>query len=237
MGSRLLQHQDKQEILKSVAEVGAAAAGAALNVGKEPYEALRLHELGRGVIGSLLLEIRTDIADLEEKCPELASELASIRGALDLPATSGLFVPDMISNSVAQTKLRVESEERLNEVLREIRKQSGFENFLLPPNLDDCVAATKLGPVVVISVGLYRCDAYLIEGSGVKTVELPNLQKEDIDQNVGFLKIGRYFLLSKIFEWLWDELDHPILRVLGFEEVISDRVGTVFILKYRESDL
>jgi hypothetical protein len=55
------------------------AAATALNTQRDPYHALELLELGRGVIASLLLETRADIAVLEFQNFKLAEEFVSLR--------------------------------------------------------------------------------------------------------------------------------------------------------------
>lgn len=73
-------------MLAVFAGLATIAAATALNAGKEAHLALELLELGRGVIATLLLEMRTDISDLHNKHPELAKILKSLRDELDSPA-------------------------------------------------------------------------------------------------------------------------------------------------------
>lgn len=61
------------------------AAATALNAGKNADYTLQLLELGRGVIASLLLELRGDISDLKQQHPDLADEFISLRDMLDSP--------------------------------------------------------------------------------------------------------------------------------------------------------
>lgn len=60
-----LQHTDKQDMLANFMGLASTAAAVALNSGKSAYDALKLLELGRGVIASLLLDMRGDISDLK----------------------------------------------------------------------------------------------------------------------------------------------------------------------------
>jgi hypothetical protein len=68
---RLLENTDKQHMLGEFAGLASMAAAIALNAGKEPHHALKLLELGRGVITGLLMEMRTDISDLKLKHREI----------------------------------------------------------------------------------------------------------------------------------------------------------------------
>ncbi|OCK90713.1 uncharacterized protein K441DRAFT_578326, partial [Cenococcum geophilum 1.58] len=60
-----LKNANKQKILGGFTGLASTAAVTALNVEKEPYYALKLLELSRGVITSLLLEMRIDISDIK----------------------------------------------------------------------------------------------------------------------------------------------------------------------------
>ena len=54
------------------------AAATALNAGKKAYHTLQLLELGRGVIASLLLEMRTDVSTLREQYPKYIKKFISL---------------------------------------------------------------------------------------------------------------------------------------------------------------
>src|SRR4051812_48409990 len=83
---RTLKHTDKQHMLADFGGLASMAAATALNVGKDAYSALRLLELGRGVIASLLMDMRGDISDLRRDHPGLADEFIFLRDELDTPA-------------------------------------------------------------------------------------------------------------------------------------------------------
>ena len=48
-------------------------------------------------------------------------------------------------------------------MIGDIRRLPGFERFLLAPTDNELKAAAVSGPVVVINVSDYRCDALIIE--------------------------------------------------------------------------
>ncbi|PVH71735.1 TPR-like protein [Cadophora sp. DSE1049] len=140
-------------MLADFAGLASMAAATALNAGKEAHHALKLLELGRGVIAGLLLEIRTDISDLERQHPELAEEFVSLRDELDSPAatTAPLTILENASSVESRGKRRREAEKRFPVVLAEIRSKRGFLNFLLPPTPDELETAADPGPIVVIN--------------------------------------------------------------------------------------
>jgi hypothetical protein len=67
LAPRSLENSDKQNLLAEVADIASDAAALALKTGKPPYEAIRLLELGRGVLDGSLRELRMDISKLQVK--------------------------------------------------------------------------------------------------------------------------------------------------------------------------
>jgi tetratricopeptide (TPR) repeat protein len=218
---RSIQHTDKQHMLADFASIACSAAAIALNAKKEPYYALKLLELGRGVIAGLLLEMRTDVSELEQKHLKLAKEFISLRDELDLPTdtTGVLTTVRELSSIESQAKRRREAERRLQEVLEEIRSKEGFKNFLLPPTLDELTTAANDGTIVVVNVSSYRCDAFLVRQSQPVTVlELPKLLLEDIEEISKSLRTADQYGVQQTLVWLWDVVASPILDVLGFKQ-------------------
>lgn len=89
---RSLETPDKQNILAEGAGFASGTAAIALLAKELPYEAIRLLELGRGVIIASLSEMRTDISDLQQKHPQLADKYNSLRNQLNAPTP----LPDQV---------------------------------------------------------------------------------------------------------------------------------------------
>jgi len=222
---RSLKHTDKQHMLADFAGIASMAAGTALNAGKEAHHALKLLELGRGVIASLLLEMRTDVSELKQQHPELAKEFVSLRDELDSPTNTTALLTTLENTSSAESgaKRRREAEKRFLIVLEEIRSKQGFQNFLLPPILDELKTAADLGPIIVVNASPYRCDAFLVrQNSPVKALELPNLRLKDIEENTRSLRTADPYRVQQTLEWLWDVAASPILEALGFSQPPSN---------------
>ncbi|KAF9639218.1 hypothetical protein BFW01_g11024 [Lasiodiplodia theobromae] len=229
VSTRLLQHTDKQHILQDCAGLASTAAATALNAGKEAHKALELLELGRGVIAGLLLDMRTDISDLKLQHPTLADEFASLRNELDSPAErTALSTPDRDTQSQeSQARRRREANQRFEELIGEIRSQPGFQRFLLPPTADELMVAAQEGPIVVVNVSPYRCDAFLIERHQIRALPLPRLNLEELKKKLQELRTDRSLLTSsgqmeETLEWLWDVVTCPVLEALGFQSPIQD---------------
>jgi tetratricopeptide (TPR) repeat protein len=211
---RSLQHTDKQHMLADFAGLASMAAATTLNAGKDAYHALRLLELGRGVIAGLLMEMRGDISDLKQGHPNLADEFTSLRDELDAPVdrTTSRISTDNIPSWESQARRRREADQKFSELITRIRGQPGFQNFLLPPTADELMAATDLGTIVVINVSLYRCDALLVKPDRIWELPLPRLRHSDIKEKA----MGSPS--ADVLEWLWQTTASPILDELGFRE-------------------
>jgi tetratricopeptide (TPR) repeat protein len=216
---RYLRHTDQQHMLADFAGLASSAAATALNVGKDASYALELLELGRGVIASMLLEMRTDLSDLERQFPKLATEFVSLRDELDSPANTMVLLGDASAIEV-RGKRRREAEKMFPAVLEEIRSKPGFENFLHPPLTGELKTAASSGPIVVVNVNVYRCDAFLVQQHGpIKALKLPNLHLKDIDEHAKSIRDDNPW---KTLEWLWDVAASPILDELGFKKLPSN---------------
>jgi tetratricopeptide (TPR) repeat protein len=219
---RLLKNIDKQHMLREFAGLASMAAAIALKAGKEPHHALELLELGRGVIAGLLMEMRTDISDLKQNHREIAEEFESFRDELDSPInrTALSLSSDNSSSLVSRVNRRREVGQKFEEVVAKIRAQPGFKNFLLPPTADELMAAADPGPIVVVNISSYRCDAFLIERHQIRALELPNLSLEEVEKKVQERRSRG--ITSLTLKWLWDVAAHSILEALGFQQPISD---------------
>jgi hypothetical protein len=66
-----------------------------------------------------------------------------------------------------------------DELLAEVRALPDFSDFLRPPSYEDLLVASAAGPVVVVNVSRWRCDALIVTPSGVLPVPLPDLSLEE----------------------------------------------------------
>jgi hypothetical protein len=81
-----------------------------------------------------------------------------------------------------------------------ISKLPEFEDILLALSEEEMRAAAKQGRVIAINISRHRCDAILIERHQIRSLALPYLESEEIEE-----KGKRGSLKSlKVPEWLWD---------------------------------
>ena len=224
---RSLKHTDKQYMLADFGGLASMAAAAALNAGRDAYSALRLLELGRGVIASLLMDMRGDISDLMRDHPGLADEFTLLRDELDSPMDASILSnsDNTTSSWELQAKRRRDADQRFSELIIQIRSKPGFDNFLHPPTADELTAAANPDHVVVVNVSSYRCDAFLVERNRIRVVELPALKLAEVQQRALGLRLSRPISsshMASLLEWLWDIAAGPCLDALGFKDAISD---------------
>jgi hypothetical protein len=60
-------------------------------------------------------------------------------------------------------------------LVEQARQREGFKDFLRPLRLDALLPAARHGPVAVINIGEWRCDALVVGTSQVQVVELPGV--------------------------------------------------------------
>ncbi|KAL9122176.1 MAG: hypothetical protein Q9187_001266 [Circinaria calcarea] len=214
---RSLENSDKQHLLSMVVGLACNLTAVALQVQEAPSVAVKLLEQGRGVLATSLEEIRTDILDLQGRHPELADQFVSLRDELEPPVTRNntLFTDDNRKSSLqARASRRYDAGKELDKLIFDIRKRPGFKDFLLPPSEKEMQAAARCGPIVVINVSEYRCDALLVEQHQIRSLALPHLNSKDIEKKTQRGRLGS----REILEWLWDAIANPILDALGFTQ-------------------
>ncbi|KAK6523178.1 hypothetical protein TWF694_006073 [Orbilia ellipsospora] len=243
---RSLKHTDKQSKLSKFAGLASMTAAVSLNAGRDAYHALRLLELSRGVIASLLMDMRGDISVLKEQHPDLAQKFISLRDALDSPVDTTISPTLIDKNSSWELKVkqRYEMDQEFNNLISTIRDKPGFDNFLLPPTEAEMKNAARFGPIVVISGSDHRCDAFLVKPDQITLLELfgpeiphkkssdqksPNSESlgselEEVQNQVRELRLSPTDSLPMVptLEWLWDHICRPCLDALGFKDPIVD---------------
>ncbi|KAF3064943.1 hypothetical protein GL218_02143 [Daldinia childiae] len=220
---RYLSPADMQSLLADLSGLASTAAAVALNAGEEPREALRLLELGRGVISGLLMDMRGDISDLKLKYPKLADKFTLLRDELDSPVkNTAPFSPmnDDVSSWESKVKRRREATREFDEIVEEIRSQPEFRNFIQLPDTEDLMTAAGSGPIIVVNMSFYRSDAFLIKTDRIETIKLPHLAEPEVRRKVENLSPTSD--LASLLEWLWQSVCCPCLDALGFKGPIID---------------
>jgi hypothetical protein len=122
-----------------------------------------------------------------------------------------------------------------DELVEQVRALPGFADFLRPPALETLLPAAADGPVVIVNVSRWRCDALVVTRDGVEPVALPGLTLDEVVERVGFYldTVGAFEVgardagaghrtrrglerdLGTVLEWCWDAIAEPVLTRLG----------------------
>ena len=106
-------------------------ASISIQAGETVFKALRLLELGRGVMACVYLETRSDIAELKKAQPELAEKSVLLRNELDMTndSVSQNSLSDVQQTRLSQVPRRYEAWKEFDEVVRLIQSIDGFKDF------------------------------------------------------------------------------------------------------------
>lgn len=214
LSSRSLQNSDRQHVLSQVVGLASDAAAVALQARQTAAIALSLLEQGRGVLGTSIEEIRTDILDLRDKDSKLADQFLRLRDELETAATQNPEIVDSDLKILWQNRAsrRYEAGKEFDELIAKIRALPGFSDFLLPPGESEIKAAARYGPIVVVNVSKYRCDALIVEQHQIQALPLTQLSFDEIESKALESDLGS----PEVLEWIWDAVAEPVLRALGF---------------------
>jgi hypothetical protein len=89
-----------------------------------------------------------------------------------------------------------------DELVAQVRKLDGFEDFLQPPPLEKLLPAAEQGPVAVINVSQWRCDAFLVTADQVRVRELPGLTAEELERRVAEYLQTLHFVDKRTADYL-----------------------------------
>ncbi|KAJ6599666.1 CHAT domain-containing protein [Mycena sp. CBHHK59/15] len=154
---------DRHHLLLQAGQVARDAAACAIAV-QDYQKAVEWLEQGRSVIWGQLLNLRTPVDDLRESHAVLADRFVSLSKLLETAATRSNSVLDGIKpqslESVAEQYHDIALKRDL--VLQQIRELPGFESLLLPKPISELSRAAKKGPVAIVNVSEYGCDALIL---------------------------------------------------------------------------
>ena len=233
---RTLQRNDQQFILSGLSGFANDAAALSILTGKDVSEALRLLELGRGVMANIYLEARSDLTELAKAHPELAEKFKRLRDELDVPnlgVDTRFDDHDSVRNQKSTIARKYEASKEFDETIETIRKKNGFERFLRGPSSDELKGLVP-GSIVFLNSSRFGSDAFIITDGDIRHIPLSGLLYEDVKQNseilLEALKDGKSLSkrhranvrLEKILAWLWDAAIAPILDNMGFVETPQD---------------
>lgn len=202
-----LSNHDREHLLPEIEGLASDAAAIALIDGQDCFNVVTILELGRGLLHGSLYDLRSDLDELRLEHSDLAESMANLRLQLENSQRQRRMVAEDVVPWDGSDN-RHEASRQMAHLTEQIRKQPGFDRFMLPPSQQEILDVASKGPVVIINVSSYRCDAFAIKPSGIEHLKLPKLSL-----SVLATKDTRSY---DTLEWMWDSFIKDILDNLGF---------------------
>ncbi|MFD5025790.1 CHAT domain-containing protein [Streptomyces sp. NPDC058373] len=232
LAARGLVRSDSTRWMAEYSRLASDAAACALAAG-QPDRAVEVLEMGRGVLLAQALESRTDLTELRERAPDLADRFDHLCARLDDSTTDGR---DLITGGEDDPDLRRKLARELDDLVARIRTLSGLERFLLPPHADQLAAEAHSGPIAMVNVSRYRCDALVLTPAGVQVCELPEIDYDDVHDRLSDMQYlmaqsgssrearlkAERVMAEDTLPWLWDEVTEPVLDMLGLTQPLGE---------------
>jgi tetratricopeptide (TPR) repeat protein len=213
---------DQERLLGQLTGLPMDAATMAIQAGQPEY-AVELLEQGRGVLLARRLEAPGRYAVLRERAPELAEQLADLDIALRAPALLGPNSEDAPPGDAGTPQNTADQRIRLaqqrDSLIAQLRANADLEELVAPPRFSRLQGAADRGPLVIVNISTYRCDALILHGGTVRTVPLPEVTAESVSQQAETLMTAADNANSReitpVLGWLWDSIVAPVLASLG----------------------
>lgn len=228
---RSLPRGDQERPLSLFAGLASSAAACALEAGDSEL-AVQLLEQGRGVLLGQALDTRGDLTALREQHPGLAAEFARLRDLLDpgpldpgsrlTPA--GPAEPPPLTDAGTGAQQRHAIAAQWDTLLADVRSRPGFERFLQAPTVAELRARCTAGPVVIVNLSEFRCDALILTAAGLTVVPLPGVSLGEVtalaekfraDLPSAWRPGPAADRIAATLGWLWDAIAAPVLDAAG----------------------
>jgi tetratricopeptide (TPR) repeat protein len=215
-----IERDDQERLLSQMAGLPMDAAAMAITVGDLEL-AVELLEQGRGVLLARQLEEPGHHAVLRERAPDLAEQLAEMQSALDQAAASGQISDDgpIYQAAVQSADQRISLARQRDSIMAQIRERADLADIVAARRFAELRATAEHGPVVIVNISSYRCDALVLTTDNVQLVTLPQLSTAEIGERAEALVDAADRASSPeitlTLGWLWDCIVEPVLRALG----------------------
>lgn len=206
------------------------ATALAIDAGISPTQILSDLEQARAFIWDRFLLSNAPLDVLRQLNPELASEFETCQSIL---TSEGAIETDSIISRVLSSKIqhrfaKLANMDLYHSLLARIRKEKGYETFLLTSNEDGPDLTETYGaPIVHLNADHSRCDALIRTPKGVQILALPDLKFDILlDQSLQLFKARLFLdkdfatartLYNEVMLWLWKTIAKPVLDAV--EEV------------------
>jgi hypothetical protein len=191
-------------------------------------KAIELLEAGRSIFWSQVLSLRSPFDQLYNIAPELADKLQNIATKLEIGSHRDVF-SEILDN---RKKLSIDQEaarlNRLNEEwaqsIDEVRKLSGFEDYLRPSRLSSLKAAASEHPVVILIANDDESHCLIMTSTIIHHIPLPNLGTPKLKDLAHVIQIA--ISQSPTSRFLIDQTHDVIIKLLGEERTMRPSSNT-----------
>jgi hypothetical protein len=223
----------RQQLLRSKpANLTPGAAACAISLGFLE-RAVELLDHGRSIFWSQAMNIRTSLSDLKNFDAPLAREFESVALALDAGAfqdqESDFFTLPGSGSIASNIEHRRHLADQLERLLLRIRALPDFENFMEPLPFSQLCHAALDGPVIILNVSSYRCDALIVTvGRPPELVPLPHMTLDRASELAASVRKhqngqsenprGFRSCLKAVLPEIWQTTVLPVLQALGLTD-------------------
>ena len=181
-----LESSDQMHLMRKYYKFTSYATALALDAGCSADQALRLLEIGRGLILSHILDSRREISDLHDQHPALANRFTRARDILYNSSHGSRL--DLEANDDVFGVRRKRAAAEYMEALTEIRSLQGFTDFLQPQESTQFVKHEITWPVVVVNIHRRRSDALIVTQTGITNLHLSSVKIDDVVPNDSLIR-------------------------------------------------
>jgi hypothetical protein len=227
-----LQHRLFSSSSENYKSIVADAAAAALDVDKIE-KAVEMLEQGRLILWSKMREYRSPLDQLHDIQPELAARFQNLSAQLERQAMSSAsdtavsFSGPPLPFEIQQRNYRVLTEE-WDKVVAEVRAVDGFQDFLQAIPFETLQQAAAEGPIILLNVSKYRCDAIIVyHTKSPVLIPLAGTSKESLKELVQHFSKPNAASLSNfsremttILKELWEQVVQPVVDELQKSGVV-----------------
>ncbi|KAJ7084108.1 CHAT domain-containing protein [Mycena epipterygia] len=242
---------DRHHHISRAGQVVRDAASAAIVV-HDYQKAVEWLEQGRSVIWGQVLNLHTPVDELRKSHPGLADQLVSLSTSLESAGTQSNAVGDAIKPQSVQSIAQQSHDLALKRghVLQQIRELPGFERFLLSKPFSELLLAAKMGPVAIVNISEYGCDALiLMPDLADEVIHVPlsdfSIQEaqalaESLASIVGTTgrsdrltisregDMARDDIFPHILSELWVKIVRPVLNAVAIMTPVSHNLGRIW---------
>lgn len=220
--SHMTSKFDQENMVKSISGMAATGCALSLQCNDDHYDIIRILELGRGTISRLTINSKSDLSALHQQHPNLAKRFEDVRFIINTPFSS---IDSGRKATPDASLLAVD----LKNLLLEIRREKGFEDFQDLPKKDKLLDTADGETKILLNTTHFRTDAIMITANGrIHTLPLnPSIFKDAEDYHGQLCNRFGYQTgetwdianqnMLKFLKWIWDSMVKPIFDALDLK--------------------